>query len=521
VCRYKNVFNVETKERVYFLVAKSQSDMESWVDALCKVCGLHTDNTPLTHYAAPPCVSSKTKGPNITQPIYAATTRDTPYATGGHTTNPPDSVYSLAAKSEYMQHNLLHNTVSEPTDFPPSSYDVVTRKKESIQTSVSSVGEDVAQNRLSEMAFFSPRPGDGLSFLAPGDPLSKTTTTTYGVTPGHRAVSKSKSTTLAPNLPRDTPNRLDYRSQTNAVGRYQDPQGRIKFSNGGMSSSTLGRGMPGTALSTGLTHIPESSFDPLPATLDRDSAARDEGYGVLHVPPPIDRSKKPPQPLPPAIDRGLKPGDQRVNPDSSDSEGSQGPDELPPYTKLTEEDGSAVGGGGAGEEVGKEEHETQFNVAEIPRVTVRTTHYTQVHFDPSLRRPVPLPRKTASLPSMAPKPSQRINYTDVDIVATTQLSDHLHRQLTVRGAERQALAEKHYVNVDHSGLVDDETDPDYYTHMRDFCFDEADRPYIFTPKSVSFIGSDRMVALPHFHNSISETFWEVSISIFSTRFMRV
>ena len=45
VCRYKNVFNIETKERVYFLVAKSQSDMESWVDALCKVCGLHTDNS--------------------------------------------------------------------------------------------------------------------------------------------------------------------------------------------------------------------------------------------------------------------------------------------------------------------------------------------------------------------------------------------------------------------------------------------------------------------------------------------
>ena len=410
---------------------------------------------PLAFYAAPSCASSKTKGPNITQPVYATTTRDTtPYAAGGH---PVDSVYSLAAKSEYMRYNVLQNTAGVPTS-TPSSDDVLTKPYRSSVTS--SVGGDVERNSLSEMAFFSPRPGDGLSFLAEGDPLSKTTTS-YDVTSGHRAVSKSRSTTLAPNLPRGTSDRLEYRAQTNAAaygGRYQDPQGRLQFSNGGMTSSTLGGGMPSSA---GLSHISESSFDPLPATLDRDSAAREEGYGVLHMPPPIDRANKPPQQLPPAISRGLKPAGQQVDKDSSDSseEGTPGQERLPAYTKLTEE--------GASEEVVKEEHETQFNVAEMPRVTVRTTHYTQVHFDPSTRRPVPLPRKTASLPHMASKSTtQRFNYTDVDIVATSQLSDHLHRQMTVREAERKALAEKHYVNIDRSGLVDDETDPDYYTHMR-------------------------------------------------------
>ena len=38
--KYKCVFNVETKERVYFLVSKTEKEMKQWVDALCSVCGL-------------------------------------------------------------------------------------------------------------------------------------------------------------------------------------------------------------------------------------------------------------------------------------------------------------------------------------------------------------------------------------------------------------------------------------------------------------------------------------------------
>ena len=41
--RYKHVFNIETKDRVFFLVAKTQDEMETWVEALCKVCRLRTD----------------------------------------------------------------------------------------------------------------------------------------------------------------------------------------------------------------------------------------------------------------------------------------------------------------------------------------------------------------------------------------------------------------------------------------------------------------------------------------------
>jgi len=36
--KYKYVFDIETKDRTYFLVASSQEEMREWVDAVCKVC---------------------------------------------------------------------------------------------------------------------------------------------------------------------------------------------------------------------------------------------------------------------------------------------------------------------------------------------------------------------------------------------------------------------------------------------------------------------------------------------------
>ena len=37
--KYKYVFDIETKDRTYYLVAKTKEDMRDWVDALCTVCG--------------------------------------------------------------------------------------------------------------------------------------------------------------------------------------------------------------------------------------------------------------------------------------------------------------------------------------------------------------------------------------------------------------------------------------------------------------------------------------------------
>lgn len=42
-----SVFTIQTQSRMYHLEADCQADMEKWVDAICRVCGLRaTDDSP-------------------------------------------------------------------------------------------------------------------------------------------------------------------------------------------------------------------------------------------------------------------------------------------------------------------------------------------------------------------------------------------------------------------------------------------------------------------------------------------
>ena len=36
---FKHVFSINTRSRIYYLVADSQEEMEKWVEKLCEVCG--------------------------------------------------------------------------------------------------------------------------------------------------------------------------------------------------------------------------------------------------------------------------------------------------------------------------------------------------------------------------------------------------------------------------------------------------------------------------------------------------
>ena len=414
----------------------------------------------------PSSTNTKSKGPHITQPIYATTTRGGPFTEQSTRVNPLESVYSLAVNADYeMRHKVKRRELADvPTPSQPS-------------TASGGSGEDVAEKRLSETAFFSPRSGDTFGLLGEAE-TDTHTGMGRGSSPGHHPVTKARSATLAPSLFTEDTSGLEQRSQTNAAAysTAHQPQRAQLLPNGYMAPSTDLSSPPSSVntayRSNQLQMVP--SDDPL-STLDHECAALEEGYGVLHMPPPIDRSNKPQQtpvdtPHPPPIDRTLNPARQkRATALSDSSEGSPqerhwSMHESLPYTKLNEADSPT-------EETVRQESETQFEITEIPRVTVRSTHYTQVDFNPDTRRPVPLPRKTSQLSgggtptSLVPKP-RRVNYSDVDIQATSQLSEYLHRQMTVREAEKRALAEKHYINIDRSGAVDDETNPDYYTHMR-------------------------------------------------------
>ena len=377
-------------------------------------------------------------------------------------------MYSLAAAAANVDYEsrqrLKRESAGVPTGVPVSEA-LSPRGMGANRASAVSGGSggDVAGNRLSETAFFSPRPGDsnqGVLGVVPTDPPDDRYCT-------YRPVSKTRSATVAMDmLTDDTLSGSEHRSHTNVVAygsSHQRPLGgREVLSNGYMKPNS---GDSVTSHSTLLRESPPPEIPPQNLDLE-------EGYGFLSKPPPIDRSNKPPEvhtPPPPVVDRALKPGRITDLASSDSSEGSP-PErhgslhDSTPYTKLPS-------GSTGTEEAAKEESESQFTFSEIPQVTVRTTHYIQVDFNPDTRRPMPIPRKTFTTSgggtptSLVPKP-RRVNYTHVDIHATNKLADHLQRQMTVREAEQKVLATKQYVNIDHSGTVDDDTDPDYYTHMR-------------------------------------------------------
>jgi hypothetical protein len=61
-----------------------------------------------------------------------------------------------------------------------------------------------------------------------------------------------------------------------------------------------------------------------------------------------------------------------------------------------------------------------------------------------------------------------VNYSDIDLSATAARVEArmTTRSPTLRHAEQEHLKDKAYINVNREGEVDDDTDPDYYTHMR-------------------------------------------------------
>lgn len=208
-----------------------------------------------------------------------------------------------------------------------------------------------------------------------------------------------------------------------------------------------------------------------PSSLSAGGAGRPPTYINMQslddsLPPPIDRTTKP---TPPAIDRTLKPG------------GSPMPKSTPPDDGGFNEDdvNEDSDSSGSSPELPKRSipSDLSFSVADLPKPTNRTTQYAQVEFDKTTRRvklpdddisrraPVPIPRDRDH---PVPKP-RRVNYSDIDLNATAarvETTRTSSRSPTLRQAEHQHLQDKPYINVNREGIIDDDTDPDYYTHMR-------------------------------------------------------
>lgn len=191
-------------------------------------------------------------------------------------------------------------------------------------------------------------------------------------------------------------------------------------------------------------------------------------------PPPIDRTTKP---TPPVIDRTLKPV------------GYQSPKNTPPEYDGGELDNEEDGDSDSSDsspEMSKKRASSSgvtFSISDLPKPTNRTTQYTQVEIvsatnrlkisssaaddDSALRRgPIPIPRDR-DRDHPVPKP-RRVNYSDIDLTATAARVEArtTSRSPTLRHAEQEHLKDMPYINVNREGEVEDDTDPDYYTHMR-------------------------------------------------------
>lgn len=416
-----------------------------------------------------------------------------------------DDLYSLAAAAEYDVHRQLSKEQEVPPGTPLSealaSKKIGNKRRSgslSSHTSNSSTsGSDATSTRLSgisETSYFTPRPIDSPGFLGSIDPHSL-----YASPPNNASLlpggPKPRSATLMPTLPtggynhltpNDSPPQQGQRSSTNADGIDGMFSTSSSYSEGG--AETLENGYMRPRPTVG--RVPDYDYPPLgpprPANTNQGNTSPRQHRSALlkndrdrvvpptppnslvdsgstpfdhnpHMyinmqelleglpPPPVDRSKKPTPLLAPRVDRSLKPSHKGEN-SSSEAAGSMG--ELPPdFPTRTD----FVSGNASGDD------------SDVPKVTKRSTCYTQVQFDPATRRPIPLPR------TGQPKPGagvRRVNYSDVDLEATKILAE---KKSSLGQAEMEALAEKYYINVNHTGSIDDDTNPDYYTHMRVSC----------------------------------------------------
>ena len=420
-----------------------------------------------------PSTTSKYKGPSISQPVQGSL-----YADHYQATDTQNTLYSLTAAAEmelYKRQNPNAHTLpvgislSDNVSSKGLSSEDCGAGQDSSQVSAGGVDSgNVEASILSTSAFFTPRPGDNLGYVTPiADSQTMHSPPTHqqqsrGI---HEPLTKSRSATLMPQLDGGNSG-LGQRTLTNVmppVNPHRFSRGSEMLANGFMMPQSNASPLESPISPPALQQPDTSSASLSPSRAQRSDASPVDESSFVHIPPPIDRSKKPPLiPVPPAIDRNLKPG--RKTDESSDSS-----DSSPPKTDKFSTHEGYERQGLFDETEGKEE--VAFSMTDIPCKTTHSTHYTQVEFDPDRRQPMPLPRVAAPTPtdraaaSVVPKP-RRVNYTDVDIQATNRMAEQIHKQISVRQAERKALKERRYVNLDRMGSVDDETDPDYYTHMR-------------------------------------------------------
>ena len=395
---------------------------------------------------------------------------------------PQSDVYSLATAAIYDVQTNLGRGAEVPSG--TSLSDALTAKG----MGVSPINPTYSQStHLPEGAYFSPRSADPSSLYAVPQKKSKIpkqqsveTGIDKQVSPKHRPLSGTQSDAVLMRLSSEeraqqqqqpsTPASAGYRPAETMSNGYMRPSQWVSRPRPANYDYVIGPPRPADG-SAPPHHSPLLRRDNVQQPADQEEKDSHTYINMrelhneieqIEAAPKIDRSTKPPNPVPPRVDRGLKPGTRKAQ--SEDDDLSSSPPNFPTRT-------------------GSLSTPPIIDASDLPKPTRRTMKYTQVQFDstgqltvlddpaPSTtpgdinqRAPVPIPRGQN-------KP-KRVNYSEIDLTATQAMatssssSSMGERHMSLNEAEVAALAEKPYVNVARDGLPDDDTDPDYYTHMR-------------------------------------------------------
>jgi len=419
-----------------------------------------TNSTLIYTYTAPAEQTSKTMGSarnSKSDAIISPPVSTLPANVGGlllsekfKSEESPSDVYSLATAAVYEVNNQLGRGGGVDIPSGTSLSDALSAK------GLAGSPFNPPITPLPETSYFSPREKDVSSLYAvPQKKLPKQQSLDVKAmdpSPKHRALSPSKSDASAllnddpPPPPPPSHRHSHIETKPNGVTRNSKESSRSRPPN---YDFVVGPPRPAETSTTthrsALLRKPNSSSE-----TDENDAHTYINMKELHNElgradggSRINRAAKPDQS--PRIDRSSKP----MKPQSVEEDSP--PDSPPSFPIRTGSISTPI----------------VVDASDLPKPTRRTVKYSQIEFD-SNNQVCLVDDQPVRAQAPIPKP-RRINYSNIDIKATKDLASkqcELPKQVSLGEAEADALKEKPYINISRDGLVDDDTDPDYYTHMR-------------------------------------------------------
>lgn len=472
--KYKFVFDVETKDRIYYLVAQSAEEMKSWVDQLCHICGLTVQDEmefiPSADAAvlSPSVGASASAGPTISFPVYATTTtrRAPGPGPGAVPFNERFKPSSEPAPTMESMYSLAHSVESEVQRQLSGEQDVAAGTPLSEALAVKGIGarSSSISSASGGETLNTSMGSDSPAFLSPlHEPSLEDTQNLYSPIPKKpykgggggalRPVPKPRAASLSPRGVEDP---SSHHHDLAASMSESLSRGAEMLANGYMQPRRLGNydhlplGPPRPAVGPNACspkqHRSALLRDPA-TTLGEELSPSPAGpspggptpagptYINVHrmaedLPPMISRKNKPSQPSPPRIDRKLKPNEDTPS-SSMDDSSAESPPTFPTRTTSLNTPAENPLDHEAPPPVFQARTMSLSNIVEVtdpsrgsgefvegdlPRANPRTMQYTQVEFDANTGK-----HSIAQLPDFSAMPQPPVRRGSLDDIRHTPI----------------------------------------------------------------------------------------------------